>query len=45
VTRDELQAIFDGPNKTYRDYKNKRWLIKLGANVLQMFGAEKRLFR
>jgi putative aminotransferase len=45
VTREELQAIFDGPNKTYRDYKNKRWLIKLGANVLQMFGAEKRLFR
>lgn len=41
----ELQAIFEGPNKTYRDYKNKRWLIKLGAYAMQFLGLEKRLFR
>jgi putative aminotransferase len=41
----ELQAIFDGPNKTYRDYKNKRWLIKLGADAMKHLGLEKRLFR
>ncbi len=42
---DELRQIFDGPNKTYRDYKNKRWLIGLGASVMQRFGMERRLFR
>jgi len=45
LTEEELQAIFDGPNKTYRDYKNKKWLIGLGATVMQKFGLEKRLFR
>lgn len=45
ITREELQAIFDAPNKSYRDYKNKRWLIKLGADVMQRTGLEKRLFR
>lgn len=41
----ELQEIFDGENKTYRDYKNKRWMIGLGANVLRWLGLEKRFFR
>jgi N-acetyl sugar amidotransferase len=42
---DELRAIFEGSNKTYRDYKNKRALIGLGANVMQKLGMERRLFR
>jgi N-acetyl sugar amidotransferase len=41
----ELQKIFNGDNKTYRDYKNKRWLIGLGAQVLRALGIERRLFR
>lgn len=41
----ELQEIFDGPNKTYRDYRNKRWAIGLGANVLSKLGLERRMFR
>jgi putative aminotransferase len=42
---DELKEIFEGDNKTYRDYKNKRWLIGLGTNALRMLGIEKRFFR
>ena len=42
---DELQAIFDGENKTYRNYRNKRWLIGAGTNALRLFGLEKRFFR
>lgn len=42
---DELKAIFEGENKTYRNYKNKRWLIGLGTNALRMLGIEKRFFR
>jgi N-acetyl sugar amidotransferase len=45
LTVDELQAIFDGENKTYRCYRNKRWLIVLGTQLLRWAGLEKRFFR
>ena len=45
LTVDELQGIFDEPNKTYRDYRNKRWLIGFGANAMRWLGLEKRKFR
>ncbi len=45
LTRDELQVIFDGPNKTYKEYKNKMNIIKLGSKVMMKLGLEKRLFR
>ena len=45
LTTTELQVIFDGPNKSCLDYKNKRWAIGVGANVMRMLGLEKRLFR
>lgn len=45
LTVDELQQIFDSPKKTYRDYRNKRWVIGLGANVMRWLGMEKRFFR
>lgn len=40
-----LQEIFDGPNRTFRNYRNKRWLIGVGTNVLRRLGLEKRFFR
>ncbi len=45
ITTDELQKIFEGENKTYKDYKNKMGLIKMGAQAMQKLGLEKRLFR
>lgn len=45
LTKEELQHIFEGPNKTFKDYKNKMGIIKLGAQVMQKLGLEKRLFR
>ena len=45
LTTTELQVIFDGSNKSCLDYKNKRWAIGVGANVMRMLGLEKRLFR
>lgn len=45
LTVDELQEIFEGENKTYRDYRNKRWAIGFGANAMRMLGMERRLFR
>ena len=45
LTVPELQEIFEGENKTYRDYKNNMALITLGTKVSQMLGIEKRVFR
>ena len=45
LTVAELQEIFEGENKTYRDYKNKRWAIGVGADVMRRLGLERRLFR
>ena len=45
LTTDELQQIFNGENKTYADYKNKKFLIGMGARVLTKVGIEKRLFK
>lgn len=45
LTVNELQEIFLCENKTYRDYKNKRWAIGLGAQVMRKLGMERRLFR
>jgi len=41
----DLKNIFDSPKKTYNDYKNKRWIIRLGAQILRYLGPEKRFFR
>lgn len=45
LTVDELQALFVLPKKTFRDYKNKRDLIGMGANLMRKLGLEKRFFR
>jgi N-acetyl sugar amidotransferase len=42
---EELQQLFKMPKRTYRDYKNKRWLIGFGANAMRWLGLEKRYFR
>ena len=44
-SEDEFEAIFQGKNKTYKDYKSKRNLIGIGIQFMRTFGLEKRLFR
>lgn len=44
-TNDEFKTIFSSPNKTYKNYKNKKGLIFFGAKILRIIGLEKRLFR
>lgn len=45
ITKEELQEIFDGKNKSFHDYRTKIKFIKLGATIMQRLGLEKRLFR
>jgi N-acetyl sugar amidotransferase len=45
LSTDELKSIFEGDNKTYKNYKNKKPLIGLGYRILSKLGIEKRLFK
>ncbi len=45
LTVEEFQQIFDSPKKTYHDYRNKRWMIALGASATRWLGLERRFFR
>jgi len=38
----ELDGLFHLPKKTFRNYKNKRWLIRKGASGMRFLGLEKR---
>lgn len=45
LTNEELEGIFNAPNRSYRSYRNKIGIIKLGAKLMKILGLEKRLFR
>lgn len=44
-TVEELQALFEGENKSFHEFKNKYALVGLGARILMALGIERRLFR
>lgn len=41
ITRDELRACFDGPNRTYRDFRSQALLYEAGARVSRWLGLER----
>jgi len=45
LTASELQIIMEGENKTYRDYKNRMNLIRLGTQVLKIAGIQRSIIR
>ena len=45
ISNSDLRDLFNGTNKSFKQYKNKRWLIGLGAKILSKLNFEKRLFR
>lgn len=45
ITKEQLKVIINGKNKTFRNYKNSFWLIKLAIKFAQLIGIEKRNFR
>lgn len=44
-TVDEFREIFNGENRTFRDYKNNMFLITLGARISNLLGIDNRVFR
>lgn len=45
ITEAELQAMFDAPNKTYRDYANMMPVMDLGAKVFRLLGLQRAVMR
>jgi hypothetical protein len=45
LTTAELRKLFEGENKTFRDYKNNMVLINMASKILQALGIEKRVVR
>lgn len=45
ITKDKLEEIMNGENKTYRDYKSEILWIGLAINLAKLLGMEKRNFR
>jgi len=45
ITVEELNAIIEGENKTYKDYKNIYPLIRMATKFARLVGVEKRNFR
>lgn len=44
-TEDEFWKIFNGKNKSFREYKNNFFLISLGAKIMNLLGIDRRLFK
>lgn len=45
ISIDELKSIMKGPNKSYKDYKNKMWIFNIGTKILRMFGIQRAIIR
>lgn len=45
ISSNELQALIEGENKSFKDYKNTWGLIQLGTVILRALGVEKKKFR
>lgn len=45
ISSDELRDCMNLPKKSYRDYKNQRFLFNLGAAVLKKLGVERAIKR
>ncbi|MDA9204074.1 N-acetyl sugar amidotransferase [Gammaproteobacteria bacterium] len=44
-TEDEFTKIFDGQNKSFRDYPNNFFLISLGIKIMNFIGIDRRRFK
>ncbi len=45
VAHEELKELMDGENRSYRDYKNRTFIMDLGARVLRSAGAQRAVIR
>ena len=44
-TLEEFQALFDGENKSFRDYKNNMFFIDMGIRLMRLLGLERKIIK
>ena len=44
-TQEELDEYFNGPNKSFKDYKSHYSIINFFTKIVQFFGIEKRVIQ
>jgi N-acetyl sugar amidotransferase len=44
-TLEEFKALFEGQNKSYRDYKNNMFFIDLGIRIMRLLGLERKIIK
>jgi len=45
ITVKELKDIMEGPNRSYRDYKNQMAVMELGTKILRIIGVQRSIIR
>ena len=40
ISEDDLNELYNAPNKSYIDYKNHQKIYKMGSKILKTFGYE-----
>jgi hypothetical protein len=45
ISVDELRALMNGPNHTYRDYRNSMTMIEAGTRILRAAGVQRAIIR
>jgi N-acetyl sugar amidotransferase len=45
ISVEELRALHDGPNKSWRDYKSAQPLIELGTRIMRAAGVQRAIIR
>jgi hypothetical protein len=42
---EEFREIFNSPNKSFRDYRHKLKVLRMGATLSSILGIERRVFK
>jgi hypothetical protein len=45
LSLEELRALHDGPNRSYRDYHNSMGMLTLGTRVMRALGLQPAMIR
>ena len=45
ISVDALRDLLNGPNRSYRDYKNSMPVINAGTQVLRLLGVQRAIIR
>jgi N-acetyl sugar amidotransferase len=45
ISVEDLRELFNGPNRTYRDYANAMMLIDAGTRIFRLFGIQRAVMR